>query len=100
MKQSIVHDYYDVSENVCFYCGKNRNAGLEKHHIFGAANRKLSDRDGLWVMLCKECHTEGPMAAHKCKETQDDLHRMGRQAYLDTHTEQEFLERYGRMYNG
>lgn len=85
--------------NVCYLCGKNRNAGLEKHHIFGGPNRKLSDRDGLWVMLCSDCHRNGKNAAHQSKATADYLHYQGRQAYLEEHTEEEFLERYGRNYD-
>ena len=43
----------------CWLCGKtdyglNR---LERHHIFGGANRKKSERYGLIVYLCGEtCH--------------------------------------------
>lgn len=97
MKQSIVHDYWDVSENVCFRCGKNRNAGLEKHHVYGGPNRKLSDKDGMWVMLCAECHRTGKDSAHNDAKTMHWLHDKAREAYLDAHTEQEFLERYGRL---
>ena len=37
----------------CFLCGRNgRGDRLERHHIFGAANRKLSEKYGLTVWLC------------------------------------------------
>ena len=40
----------------CYFCG--RTTGLEKHHVFGGvANRPISEREGLWVYLCKPCHT-------------------------------------------
>lgn len=43
-------------ERVCYICGGVN--GLERHHIFGGvANRPISERLGLWVYLCHECHT-------------------------------------------
>ena len=38
----------------CFLC--RRVGMIETHHIFGAAMRKKSDRLGLVVDLCQECH--------------------------------------------
>ena len=39
----------------CWNCGRTDN--LEVHHcIHGTANRSLSDKYGLWVRLCPDCH--------------------------------------------
>lgn len=39
----------------CYFCG--RMTGLEIHHVFGGvANRRISERYGLTVFLCAECH--------------------------------------------
>ena len=44
------------NEKVCYLCP--RTTGLEKHHVMsGFANRKLSEKYGLWVYLCKDHHT-------------------------------------------
>ena len=47
----------------CFACGKNANAdyhGLDEHHVFFGANRKLSEKYGLKVYLCHDsCHLNG-----------------------------------------
>lgn len=41
---------------------------VERHHLlFGGANRKLSDEDGLWVPLTHE-HHQGNMSVHHNKE--------------------------------
>ena len=42
-------------KGTCFHCGSH---GLtEQHHIFfGAGRRKISDREGLVVYLCPDCH--------------------------------------------
>lgn len=47
----------------CFLCG--RFCQTEKHHIFeGSGRRKLSEKYGLWVYLCHECHNEPPDGVH------------------------------------
>ncbi len=44
------------NEKRCYLCGSE--IGLEKHHIMsGVANRPLSEKYGLWVWLCHNCHT-------------------------------------------
>ena len=63
----------------CYRCGKA--CRTERHHIFGGANRKLSEKYGLVVHLCHECHNEPPAGAHHSKDTADWLHRIGQQAY-------------------
>ena len=42
----------------CWLCGRNGTAEpLDKHHIFGGAYRKKSEKYGLTVYLCHgSCH--------------------------------------------
>lgn len=63
----------------CYRCGKV--CRTEKHHIFAGPNRKLSDKYGMTVHLCHECHNEPPHGAHYSKETADWLHRIGQKAF-------------------
>lgn len=52
MKKSIMQE----GEPQCYLCGKRIN--LERHHVMaGTANRKLSEKYGLWVWLDHDCHT-------------------------------------------
>lgn len=44
-------------ENICFFCG--RTAEAEHHLIFGTAGRELSEKDGLKVPVCNNCHNMG-----------------------------------------
>lgn len=38
----------------CLFCGKPTT---EQHHfIFGVANHKLADNDGIYAPLCRPCH--------------------------------------------
>ena len=49
----------------CYLCGSVR--ALERHHIFGAYNRRKSEKYGLTVLLCHNCHNEPPRGAHHFK---------------------------------
>ena len=47
---------------------------LHKHHIFGRANRKISDKYGLWVKVCCiRCHVTGPTSIHENPNDGKDL---------------------------
>lgn len=59
----------------CFICGRWRD--LDKHHIFGASNRLMSERLGLYVYLCRGCHTVRADSVHKSAETMQKLHEYG-----------------------
>ena len=50
----------------CFLCGMNRNLEpLECHHVFGASNRKKSEKYGLKVYLHgNKCHKFGKESVH------------------------------------
>jgi hypothetical protein len=65
----------------CFLCKAYTNT--EKHHIFGASNRKKSETYGLFVHLCHFCHNEPPNGAHFNKETNYYLKSLGQQAAMD-----------------
>lgn len=96
MTKSILQE----DETVCFLCGRNGNGDpLECHHIFGASNRKHSDKDGLFVWLCgNRCHRNGNMSAHKSAVTAELLKAEAQKAYEEKHSRAEFMKRYGKNY--
>ena len=59
----------------CFLC--HRSAPTDVHHIFGASNRKNSEKYGLTVDLCHDCHNEPPNGVHHNKYVMQDLHEWG-----------------------
>lgn len=63
------------NEARCFICGSYQ--WIEIHHVFGGANRKLSEKYGLKVPLCHYCHNEPPNGVHFNKEIRRKL-----QAYV------------------
>lgn len=83
-------------DRACYLCG--RLLCLEKHHIFGGvANRKISEKHGLWVYLCAECHrgTEGA----QYDRTKNQRLKMDAQfAFERTHTRHEWMKLIGKNY--
>lgn len=90
-----------MRDNKCFLCKRNRHAGrLEVHHIFGAANRKLSTKYGLVVTLCEECHRTSPHAVHQSAETMQYLHEYGQRKAMRENgwSREEFMQVFGKNY--
>lgn len=65
-------------------------------HIRGS-NRKWSEKYGLTVYLCCECH-RGRSGVHFNAEIMDELHKTGQQAFEKHHTRAEFMKIFGRNY--
>lgn len=91
----------------CFLCHKNMNYGLDVHHVIhGRGLRKLADEDGLWVWLCRKCHSDlhdRPDHPHDA-----ELKKIGQQAYIENMKKKGvseeiarecFRQRYGRYYD-
>lgn len=84
-------------EKRCFLSG--RTDALEKHHIFGGANRRLSEQYGLWVWLNHWHHNEPPAGAHHNKEVMAYLHREGQKRFEELHgSREDFMRIFGRNY--
>lgn len=89
-------------ERECFLCGRNGASDpLDRHHIFGGAYRKKSERYGLTVDLCHHsCHIFGPGAVHECKDTMRALKQYGqKKAMLEQGwSVAEFIKEFGKNY--
>ena len=68
----------------CYICGSR--VWLEEHHVFGGANRKLSEKYGLKVWLCHGCHNEPPVGVH---------HNAVINNHLKAETQKKAMEHYG-----
>lgn len=82
----------------CDLCGKW--ASLERHHIFGGANRPLSEKYGLVVNLCHECHNEPPEGVHFNAKRMLALRRWAQKQAMEHYgwDEAEFIKIFGRSY--
>ena len=65
----------------CYLC--SRCGQTQEHHIFGGPNRTLSEKYGLKVYLCLECHATGKHAVHRDKAVMDELHRQHLRSSLE-----------------
>ena len=86
------------SERRCFLCG--RRTGLELHHIFGSANRKRSDKEGMTVWLCHDHHNEPPNGVHHNVAIDRQLKQYAQKVWQEHYdrTEAEFRAAYGKSY--
>lgn len=90
------------NQRCCWLCGKNgMGEPLDKHHIFGGANRKKSEKYGLTVYLCHgSCHLSGARAVHNCRATMDALHEYGQRMAMERQgwSRAEFAAEFGKNY--
>jgi len=84
-------------EKKCIICESEDY--LEKHHCFFGANRKVSERLGLVVWLCME-HHRGDYSPHRNRRVDIWLKLLCQKEYLKTHTEAEWLQEIGKVYQG
>jgi len=80
----------------CYLCG--RQSYLEKHHIVsGTANRKLSEKYGLWVYLCHSCHT-GDGGAQYEKELNLRLKQEAQKTFEEKYSHDLWMETFRKNY--
>lgn len=91
-----------MSSGKCFICGRYETEynPLEVHHIFGGANRKLSEKYGLTVLLCHNCHNEPPDGVHFNPEIMQNLHEVGQRAAMLLYdwSVEDFRKIFGKSY--
>ena len=80
----------------CKMCG--RWDWIEKHHVFGGANRKNSEKYHMTVDLCLWCHNEPPHGVHFNRENDLKLKQEYQKTFEQEHTREEFRKIFGRSY--
>ena len=92
----------NTTKGTCYLCGCNR--GYQKHHCWhGTANRKMADKEGLWVWLCNDCHRElhdhGVKDEDLMVESQEAWERKYIEAYpYEHHAEEAAREEFRRLF--
>lgn len=84
----------DTTKGVCFLCG--RHCQTHKHHVFGGPNRWRSERDGLTLYLCPECHR----TVHSDFRYAKGLRMIAETEWLTTRGAKiaDFIAEYGKNY--
>ena len=83
-------------EKECYISGVT--VWLEEHHIFGASNRKWSEKYGLKVYLTHMLHNEPPYGIHFNKDMDLRLKREGQKAFQQRYPDLDFMKIFGRNY--
>ena len=78
-----------TQEKRCYLCGTTFN--LQEHHCVFGRFRKLSDKYGLVVPLCAECHYE----VHHEAEQAYYLKQVAQKAFDKKYGEGKFFEIFG-----
>lgn len=85
----------------CYICERNSHAdyyGLDEHHVYGASNRKKSEKYGLKVYIChNKCHLNG---VHKNAELNKALQARVQKIAMEHYgwTVEDFINLFGRNY--
>lgn len=97
---SMIHP--DFFRGCCFLCMQRGDYSdkkvLHKHHVFMGSLRKISEREGFFVWLCPDCHTNGENAVHRDYSACRRLQQTAQRAYERTRTREEFIRLFGRSY--
>lgn len=83
---------------ICFITGDIYN--LHKHHIFGGANRNLSEKDGLYVYLRADYHNMSDKGVHHNRQLDLKLKKIAQKKWQEFYnkTSEDFIKRYGKNY--
>ena len=82
----------------CFLC--HQYCDTEKHHIFGGALRKKSEKYKLTVQLCPYCHRDNKEGVQNNREKMQALHEYGQRKAMEEHgwTIEEFIANFYKNY--
>lgn len=80
----------------CYLCG-SWSPIIDEHHVFGGSCRKVSDKRGLVVHLCRDCHND--VHAHPSGSSMRYLHHKGQKLYeAKIGTREQFIQEFIRSY--
>ena len=84
------------NEKCCYVCETIYN--LHSHHIFGASNRKHSEKYGLKVWLCYPHHNGSNDGVHFNKALDTKLKQYGQEKFQEKYPDLSFREIFGKNY--
>lgn len=87
----------------CYLCMKLHDdyrihSVIHEHHVFGGANRAISEAEGFKVYLCLEHHVAGPEAVHNNQKNMRILQQDAEKIYEQSHSREEFYRLIGKYF--
>ena len=82
----------------CYVCGNT--IGIHKHHIYGGANRQISEREGCWVYLCGPHHNLSSAGIHFDPKFNLEMKEMCQNIWMEKNgkTPEDFRALFGKSY--
>lgn len=80
----------------CFICKSNYS--LQKHHIFNGPYKKVSEKYGLLIKVCPNCHTFASNSIHRDSTLRKRLKQIGQERFEQNHSREEFIKEFGKNY--
>lgn len=87
---------YIGNQEECFICKKRYN--LETHHIMNGPYKAASEKYGLLIKVCSDCHTMAPDSIHRDSKMKKRLKQFGQKYFEQTHPREEFIKEFGQNY--
>lgn len=85
-----------LNGELCLVCFKKTD--LQLHHVFyGTANRRKSDKYGMVVWLCKECHT-GDEGVHHNKDLDNEVKKWAQGQFEQHDSREHFVWIFGKSW--
>ena len=80
----------------CYFTG---TAPVERHHIYGGANRARSEKYGYIIPLAPHLHPNGVSAGKNAREIDLHLKQMAQRHYEERHgTREDFIKEFGKSW--
>lgn len=81
----------------CRVCGTTKD--LHKHHVYGGANRPISEKYGCWIYLCAAHHNMSSAGVHFNKALDTAIKEETQRRWEEIHGDREaFRKTFGRSY--
>ena len=81
------------------HCFFTDSAPVERHHIFGGANKKLSEKYGYIIPLTPTLHPNGVFAGKDAHRMDINLKQMAQKHYEENHgARSDFIREFGKSW--
>jgi len=84
------------NDKECFVC--HTTLGLHKHHVFGGANRKHSEKYGLTIWLCGMHHNLSKDGIHSNRPLELVIKRLAQEKFESIYSHDLFMQIIGKNY--